>query len=49
MAIDVTLINLTEMECSFVLLLNSYLFLCLDCLGSLTFDKSKRYFVEIKI
>ena len=39
--IDATLINLMEMECTLLLLLKSYLFLCLCVLGSLTSDKSK--------
>ena len=41
MVIYVTLINLTEMECVLLLLLKSYLFLCLCVLESLTLDKSK--------
>ena len=40
MVIYVTLINLTEMECT-LLLLNICLFLCLCVLESLTLDKSK--------
>ena len=49
MVIYVTLINLTEMECFFLLLLlKSYLFLCLCVLESLTLDKSKLYFVEME-
>ena len=40
MAISVTLINLTEMECM-LLLLKSFLFLRLCVLESLTLDKSK--------
>ena len=41
MVIYVTLLNLTEeMEC-ILLLLKSYLFLCLCVLESLTLDKSK--------
>ena len=53
MVIYVTLINLTmktmTMECILLLLLLiSYLFLCLYVLKSLTLDKSKRYFVEMK-
>ena len=40
MAIYVTLINLTEMEC-ILLLLKSCLFLCLCVLEYLTLDKSK--------
>ena len=40
MVINVTLINLTEMEC-ILLLLKSCLFLCLCVLVSLTLDKSK--------
>ena len=47
MVIYVTLINLTEMEC-ILLLLKSCLFVCLCVLESLTLDKSKRYFVEMK-
>ena len=47
MVIYVTLINLTEMEC-ILLLLKSCLFLCLCVLESLTSDKSKGYFVEMK-
>ena len=39
MVIYVTVMNLTEMEC-ILLLLNSYLFLCLCVLESLTLDKS---------
>ena len=38
--INVTLINVTEMEC-ILLLLKSCLFLCLCVLESLTLDKSK--------
>ena len=49
MVIYVTLINLTEMECILLLLLlKSYLFLCLCVLKSLTFDKSKYYYVEME-
>ena len=53
MVICVTLINLTmktmTMECILLLLLLiSYLFLCLYVLKSLTLDKSKRYFGEMK-
>ena len=53
MVIYVTLINLTmktmTMECILLLLLLiSYLFLCLYVLKSLILDKSKRYFVEMK-
>ena len=49
MVIYVTLINLTEMECILLLLLlKSYLFLCLCDLESLTLDKSKLYFVEME-
>ena len=48
MVIYVTLINLTEMEC-ILLIIKSCLFLCLCVLESLTLDKSKRYFVEMKI
>ena len=40
MVIYVTLINLTEMEC-ILLLLKSFLFLCLCVLESLALDKSK--------
>ena len=47
MFIYVTLINLTEMECILLLLKNN-LFLCLCVLESLTLDKSKLYFVEMK-
>ena len=39
----VTLMNLTEMECVLLLLLKSYLFLCLSVLEYLTFNKSKEY------
>ena len=39
--IYVTLINLTEMEHFLLLLLKSYLFLCLCILESLTLNKSK--------
>ena len=48
MVIYVTFINLTELECILLLLLNSYLFLCSRVLESLTLDKSKLYFVEMK-
>ena len=49
MVIYVTLINLTEMECILLLLLlKSNLFLCLCVFESLTLDKSKFYFVEMK-
>ena len=49
MVIYVTLINLTEMECILLLLLlKSNLFICLCVLESLTLDKSKLYFVEMK-
>ena len=51
MVIYVTLINLTEMECILLLillLLKSNLFPCLCVLESLTLDKSKLYFVEMK-
>ena len=48
MVIYVTLINLTELECILLLLLNSHLFLCSRVLESLTLDKSKLYFVEMK-
>ena len=47
MVIYVTLINLTEMEC-ILLLLKSCLIFCLCVLESLTLDKSKWYFVEMK-
>ena len=47
MVIYVTLINLTEMECT-LLLLKSCLFLYLCVLESLTLDKSKWYLVEMK-
>ena len=47
MVIYVTLINLTEMECILLLLKNN-LFLCICVLKSLTLDKSKLYFVEMK-
>ena len=40
MVIYVTLINVTEIEC-ILLLLKSYLFLCLCVLESLSLDKSK--------
>ena len=40
MVIYVTLIKLIEMEC-ILLLLKSYLFLCLSVLESLTLDKPK--------
>ena len=47
--IYVTLINVTEMECILLLLLlKSCLFLCFCVLESLTLDKSKKYFVEMK-
>ena len=53
MVIYVTLINLTEIECILLpllllLLLKSNLFLCLCVLESLTLDKSKLYFVDMK-
>ena len=48
MVIYVTLINLTDMECILLLLLKSYLILCLSVLESLTFKKSKGYFMEMK-
>ena len=49
MVIYVTLINLTEIECiSLLLLPHSNLFLCLCVLESLTLDKSKLHFVEMK-
>ena len=41
MVIYVTLINKTEMECILLLLIQSYLILCLCVLESLTFNKSK--------
>ena len=47
MVIYVTLINLTAMKC-ILLLLKGCLFLCLCVLESLTLDKSKLYFVEMK-
>ena len=40
MVIYVTLINLTEIACMLLLLLNSYLSLCLCVLESLFLDKS---------
>ena len=47
--IYVTLINLTEMESILLpLLLKSHPFLCLCALESLTLDKSKLYFVQMK-
>ena len=48
--IYVTLIDLTEMKCILLLLLliKGNLFLCLCVLESLTLDKSKLYFVEMK-
>ena len=49
MVIYVTLMNLTEMECILLLLLlKSNPFVCLCVLESLTLDKSKLYFVEMK-
>ena len=48
MVIFITLINLTEMECILLLLLKSYLCLYLRVLESLTLNKSKGYFVDIK-
>ena len=49
MVIYITLINSTEMECfRLPLLLKSNRFLCLCVLESLTLDKSKLYFVEMK-
>ena len=50
MVIYVTLINLTGMECIhlLLLLLKSNLFLCLCVLESLTLDKLKLYYVEMK-
>ena len=48
MVIYVTLMYLTEMEC-ILLIIRCCLFLCLCDLESLTLDKSKGYFVEIKI
>ena len=47
MVIYVTLIILTEMECILLLLLKSYLFLCLCGLEPLHLNKSKRYLVEM--
>ena len=47
MVINVTLINLTKMEC-ILLLLKSCLFLCLCVLEYLTLDKSKWHFMEMK-
>ena len=47
MVIYVTLINLAEIEC-ILLLLNVCLFHCLCVLESLTLDKTKRYFLEMK-
>ena len=41
MVIYVTLINVTEMDHILLLLLKSYLFLCLSVLQSLTLNKSK--------
>ena len=49
MVIYVTLIDFTEMLCIFLLLLKSYLCLCLCVLESLPLDKSKWYFVEMKL
>ena len=48
MVIYATLVDLTEMEGILLLLLKSNLFLCLCVLESLTVDKSKLYFVEMK-
>ena len=49
LVIYVTLISLTDMECILLLLLlNTYLFLCLCVLESLTLDKSNLYFVEME-
>ena len=50
MVIYVTLINLTELECILLLLLllKSYVLLCLCVLESLTLDKSNLYFVELE-
>ena len=48
MVISITLINLTEMECILLLLLKGYLCLYLCVLESLTLNKSKGYFVDIK-
>ena len=49
MAIYVTLINLTEMECFLLLLqLKSNLYLCVCVLASLSLDESKLNFVEMK-
>ena len=47
MVVYVTLINLTKIEC-ILLLLKSCLFLCLCVIESLTLDKLKLYFVEMK-
>ena len=47
MVIYFTLIKLTEIEC-ILLLLKRCLFLCLCALEFLIFDKSKRYFLEMK-
>ena len=47
MVIYVTLINLTDMD-YIILLIKSCLFLCLCVLESLTLDKSKLYFMEMK-
>ena len=41
MVIYVTLINLTEMKCILLLLLKSYLFLCVCVFESLLLNKSK--------
>ena len=49
MVIYVTLLNLIAMECTLLLLLlKSYLILCLYFLESLALDKSKLYFVEME-
>ena len=53
MVMYVTLVDLTEMGYNLLLLLllqllKSNLFLCVCVLESLTLDKSKLYFVEIK-
>ena len=51
MVIYITLIVLTKLECILLLLrllLKCNLFLCLCVLESLTVDKSKLYFVEMK-
>ena len=48
MVVYVTLINLTEMNSSSSNTTKEHLFLCLCVLKSLTLDKSKLYFVEMK-